>query len=330
MKVLEVIDLFRNQTVQMKLPEGVEFKTYQLVLINTGKEKVVGKVLTFSLEKKNPILTPDYNFDRILMDEEIKIWKEKVDKSFARVIISRELAEKNKLDIHFFQSREDFKSNQYSFFFTSKDKVDFRELLKDLAREFKKRIYLQRVSANDRLKMVGVYDISGRYNVNDFAKFFKDRPTMNVVRDQGIMLRGNDRIFDFSGKIKGSMVYEVEHYREMRRFLPHIKQKVRVNGRDGLVTGLDILNQRVKIRFEDGGYAEPFHIDDVEIPGREKKSTTENPAKILKPIKKVGEFADLKEIKKVEKKHTPKPVKSSITDRIKQDIERAAAQAAKK
>ncbi len=281
MKVLEVTDLFKNKTIQIELPKDVEFKTYQLVLLNTGKERVVGKVITFSLDKKNPILDKDYKFERALTDEEIKTWKEKVDNSFERVKVARELAEQNKLDIHFFQSREDFDSQQYSFFFTSKDKVDFRELLKDMARTFKKRIYLQRVSANDRLKMVGVYDISGRYNVNDFAKFFPDRPTMNVVRDQGIMIRGNNRIFDFSGKIKGSMVYEVEHYREMRRYLPHIKQKVKVNGREGVVSGLDILNQRVKIKFNDGVFSEPFHVDEVEFEGKIKRppeKKEENPA----------------------------------------------------
>jgi cell fate regulator YaaT (PSP1 superfamily) len=118
------------------------------------------------------------------------------------------------------------------------------------------------------------------------------------------------------------MVYEVEHYREMRRFLPHIKQKVRVNGRDGLVTGLDILNQRVKVKFEDGGYAEPFHVDEIEIPGKNKKANTENPAKIAPSIKKSEEFTDL---------NTPKKttLNTSISDRIKRDIELAAQRAKK-
>lgn len=324
MKVLEVTDLFKNKAVQIELPQNIKFSTYQLVLLNTGKEKVVGKVITFSLDKNNPYLDEDYSFERILTDEEIKTWKENVDNSFAKVIEARELSEKNNLKMHFFQAREDFNGKQLSLFFTSKAKIDFRELLKDLSSKFKKRIYLQRVSANDRLSMVGTYDISGRYNTNDFAKFFKDRPTMNVVRDQGIMLRNNERIFDMSGKIKGSMVYEVEHYREMRRFLPHIKQKVRVNGRDGLVTGLDILNQRVKIRFEDGGFSEPFHIDEVEIPGRTKKVSSQNPAK----LEKKEEFGDLKE-KNEPLVSNKSPVKSSMSDRIRQDIENAA-KAAKK
>lgn len=312
MKVLELTDLFKNTAVQIELPKDIEFSTYQLVLLNTGKEKVVGKVITYSLDKKNPYLDEDYKFERILTDTEIADWKKKVDKSFERVIKARELAEKNKLDIHFFQSRDDFEGKHVSFFFTSKVKVDFRELLKDFAKEFKKRIYLQRVSANDRLKMVGTYDISGRYNVNDFAKFFKDRPTMNVVRDQGIMIRNNQRIFDMSGKLKGSLVYEVDHYREMRRYLPHIKQKVFVEGRAGQVVGLDILNQRVKVAFEDGGFAEPFHISEVEIPGKKKKEV------VSEKVSSDG----------TAKKEIPAK-KSSISDRIKQDIERAA-KAAKK
>lgn len=328
MKVLEVTDLFKNSAVQIELPKDVEFKTYDFVLLNTGKERVVGKVLTYSLDKKNPRLD-EYHFERKLTDEEITEWKDKVDSSFARVIEARELAEKNNLEISFFQSREDFKSQQVSLFFTSNDKVDFRDLLKDLSKAFKKRIYLQRVSANDRLKMVGTYDISGRYNVNDFAKFFRDRPTMNVVRDQGIMLRNNDRIFDMSGKIKGSMVYEVEHYREMRRHLPHIKQKVIVNGRPGLVNGLDILNQKVKVKFEDGGYDEPFPIAEVEIPGKTKKDTISvGSAAPVKTVAKVDEMMPPSPVNSV-KKPVKKPVKttqpkSSMSDRIRQDIANAA------
>lgn len=263
MKVLQVLDLFKNKTVQLPLPEDVQFSTYQLVLINTGKENVVAKVLTFTRDMKNPSLTEGARFDRVLTKEETTEWNKKMETSFDRVITARELAEKNKLDMHFFDSREDFDARVFSFFFVSAGNVDFRELLKDMAQTFKKRIHLQRVSPNDRLKMIGGYDLSGRDNTDDFARFFKEKPTMDVVRDQGIMIRNNKKIYDFSGKIKGSLVYEVALYRELRKYMPHMKQRIKIGDRVGKVKGLDILQNRVKIEFE-GGIIDYFDVADID------------------------------------------------------------------
>ena len=173
MKILQVLDLFRNKIVQLPLPENVAFSTYQLVLINTGREKVVGKILNFSKTMENPNLEESYSFERVLTVAESDEWKKRMDSSLDRVVKARELAEKNKLDMHFFESREDFDDRVYSFFFVSPGNVDFRELLKDLSQTFKRRIHLQRVSPNERLKIIGGYDLSGRDNVDDFAKFFK-------------------------------------------------------------------------------------------------------------------------------------------------------------
>lgn len=263
MKILQVLDLLKNKIVQLPLPEDISFSTYQLVLIDSGKEKIVAKVLTFSREIPNPTMTENYVFERVLTKEETADWHEKMDNSRERVITARELSEKNELDMHFFESRQDFEGRVFSFFFVSPGNVDFRELLKDLAQTFKKRIHLQRVSPNDRLKMIGGYDLSGRENVDDFAKFMKERPTMDVVRDQGIMIRNNPRIYDFSGKIKGNLVYEVSLYREMRQYMPHMKQRVKVGDRIGKVKGLDILRNRVKIEF-DGSIIDYFDVKDVE------------------------------------------------------------------
>ncbi|PID70247.1 hypothetical protein CSB37_02580 [bacterium DOLZORAL124_38_8] len=263
MKILQVLDLFKNKMVQLPLPEAENFSTYQLVLLKTEKEQVVGKVITFTRELSNPSLTEGYSFERVLTKEERQAWEQKMDESFARVITARELAEKNKLDMHFFESREDFESKVYSFFFVSPGNVDFRELLKDMAQTFKKRIHLQRVSPNDRLKMIGGYDLSGRENTDNFARFFKEKPTMDVVRDQGIMIRNNPKIYDFSGKIKGSLVYEVELYRELRKYMPHMKQRIKIGDRVGKVKGLDILQNRVKIEF-DGGIIDYFDVADIE------------------------------------------------------------------
>ena len=263
MKILQVLDLFKNKLVQLELPEDVNFSTYQLVLLKSKRELVVGKVLTFSRDMASPSLTEDYSFDRSLTKEETVDWNKKMDNTRERVILARELSEKNNLEMHFFESREDFESRVYSFFFVSTGNVDFRELLKDLAQTFKKRIHLQRVSPNDRLKMIGGYDLSGRDNIDDFAKFMKERPTMDVVRDQGIMIRNNPRIYDFSGKIKGNLVYEVALYREMRRYMPHMKQRVQVGDRTGKVKGLDILRNRVKIEF-DANIIDYFDVKDVE------------------------------------------------------------------
>jgi cell fate regulator YaaT (PSP1 superfamily) len=92
------------------------------------------------------------------------------------------------------------------------------------------------------------------------------------------LTRDNEKLFGLCGKLKCCLLYEVGLYRELRRNLPHIKQAVTVEGKSARVMGLDILNQKVKVLFDETDVFDVFDIDQVQ-----KKFSPQTPPKPKKP-----------------------------------------------
>ncbi|MCF7846768.1 MAG: hypothetical protein K9M51_01755 [Candidatus Gracilibacteria bacterium] len=213
-----------------------------------------------------------YTLEKKLTPKELQKFFGLAEKEKPRVIKAKKCAKKLKLPMRFFASRTDLKGDILSFFFTADEKVDFRDLLKVMAGEFKKRIHLQRVGARDRAKIVGGFGSCGQETCCSSFKVELDSVPLDAARDQNLMLKNNEKLFGLCGKLKCCLMYELPLYREMRRDLPHIRQRVYVGGREGRVTGLDILNRKIKILIEDTEIAEIFDAAEVSRePARSEK-----------------------------------------------------------
>ena len=132
-----------------------------------------------------------------------------------------------------------------------------------MAKKFKCRIHLQRTGAREKARIVGGFGICGREACCSFLELNTDRVPMDAVRDQGIMIKNNEKIFGVCGKLKGCLLYELPLYREKRKYLTHIRQQVKVGKKEGRIVGLDILNKKVKVLFENE-IAEIFPVEEVE------------------------------------------------------------------
>jgi len=251
MKIVQVIDFLCEKMVQIEAPENETLVSQEKILLKNEGDVLVAKVVSGARELSGAKIDETYTFHKKLTQAEFQKHEEANKDSFERVKKAREIAEKLNLPMHFFASRSSFDKKVISFFFTAEQNVDFRELVKDLAKKFKKRIHLQRVNAQDRARIVGGVGGCGRVECCQFLKFTPERATMDAVRDQGIMVKHNGRIYGVSGRVKDCFMYEQDMYRAKRKYLPHIKQKVTVNGRVGRVKGLDILNGKVKVLFEE-------------------------------------------------------------------------------
>jgi cell fate regulator YaaT (PSP1 superfamily) len=150
-----------------------------------------------------------------------------------------------------------------SFFFVSENPVDFRELLKKMIQGFKGRIHLERVSPRQRTKIIGGIGSCGRTDCCQFQSFNTKKVSLDAVRDQGIMINNNPKIFGLHNKIKTCFLYELAGYRKNRRYLPHIRQEVLIKKQKGRVIGLDILNLKVKV-FLENDTIETFPVADIE------------------------------------------------------------------
>ena len=265
MKILQVVDLLKHQLVRIEAPDHDNpLEVGDLILLKSERDRVVGKVVSREREVPNAKTSEGYSFEKLLEEKDLEAYNKKEKSEHERVVRAKELVEESKLAMQVFASRIDYDGKVHSFFFTSENKVDFREFLKKLGREFQTRIHLQRVGARDRAKILGGFGSCGRETCCSNFKTELDSVPLDAARDQNLMTRANEKIFGPCGKLKCCLMYELPHYREMRRYLPHIRQAVVTkDGKEGRVVGLDILNKKVKVLLIDNDVAEVYNAADV-------------------------------------------------------------------
>ncbi len=267
MKIIQVRDIIRYKTLTIPAPE-TELEFHQKILIGSKKEQAVAEIVGLARELPGAKVDEEFTFKRLLKESEISEFDALQEGEIERLRDIQSEADKLELDMHFFASKIGWQGKVYAFLFTSDQPVDFRSLLKSVTKKFSGRVHLQRVDVRDRADLIGGPGCCGRPECCGFP-FSKQKVTLNAVRDQGIMIKGNEKIYDVSGKLKRCLMYEVDLYKEYRKYLPHLKQEVTIDGKKARVIGLDILNQRVKVNFFDNDVTDIYPVAEVEYPNKQ-------------------------------------------------------------
>ncbi len=189
-----------------------------------------------------------------------------VEKAREGIAQCKALIEKLGIDMNVFRASYSFDGLRIHFMFTSEDRVDFRDLVKDLAKILKKQINLRQIGPRDKAKMVGGYGKCGRPLCCSTWLGKLESIGMEMVRMQALESKGSAKLSGACGKLLCCLKYEVEAYRDLRKGLPNIGEEVRMNkGTKEMakVIGLDILNQKMKVVSMSGEYMN-LDRDDVE------------------------------------------------------------------
>lgn len=179
-----------------------------------------------------------------------------------------DLVEQHHLDMRLVTAHFSFDGRQVMFVFTAESRVDFRALVKDLARHFKKRVRLKQIGPRDRARYIGqkfgAYGRCGRPLC--CATFLRelDSVTMDMVRVQNLENKGATKLSGVCGKLMNCLSYEVPMYQSLRQELPEIGTKVRTSQGIGIVSSFDILSQILTVNHEETGH-EQVHLKDIEI-----------------------------------------------------------------
>ncbi len=148
-----------------------------------------------------------------------------------------------------------------TFYFASEERVDFRDLVRDLAQRFHLRIEMRQIGARDGAKAVGGIGSCGReLCCTTFLPAFQP-VSIRMAKDQGMVLNPS-KLAGQCGRLKCCLVYEHQMYKEMGRGLPKVGKKVVTPIGPGRVLDLDILGQRVRVLLEEGG-AQTFTAAEV-------------------------------------------------------------------
>ncbi|MCP4230777.1 MAG: stage 0 sporulation protein [bacterium] len=177
--------------------------------------------------------------------------------------ICRELIEQQDLQMNLFEVKQVFDGSKLIFYFTADDRVDFRGLVRDLAREFHIRIEMRQIGVRDKARQTGAVAICGRElccssHLKDFMSV-----TMKMAKEQNLTLSPN-KISGCCGRLLCCLSYENEQYAIAQRGLPTVGSRVTTPNGEGTVRNIQVLTGKLHVALDTGGYVS-VHRDEVEI-----------------------------------------------------------------
>jgi cell fate regulator YaaT (PSP1 superfamily) len=159
--------------------------------------------------------------------------------------------------------------SKITFFFTADERVDFRELVKDLAAIYKTRIELRQIGVRDEAKRLGGIGSCGRkYCCTTFLQEFEP-VTLKMARDQSLSVSPT-KISGACGRLMCCLAYERDYYMQVAKRLPKVGTRVETNYGEATVTGLDIFAQAINVKDDEGNEMR-VTLDQIKKPGLAKR-----------------------------------------------------------
>ncbi|MBN2035220.1 MAG: hypothetical protein JW768_00625 [Chitinispirillaceae bacterium] len=156
-----------------------------------------------------------------------------------------------KLDMKLVDVEMQFDGSKITFYFTAAQRVDFRELVKDLASVYRTRIELRQIGVRDEAKRISGYGICGRKQCCSAFLTEFEQITTQMAKNQQLALNPI-KISGNCGRLLCCLRYEDDLYQELFKAYPEIGGKITVNGRNGVLDFINIFTDKALVRYEDG------------------------------------------------------------------------------
>jgi cell fate regulator YaaT (PSP1 superfamily) len=166
----------------------------------------------------------------------------------------KEIVKKAGLEMKIIDGRISLDGKQVVFSFTADGRVDFRELVKELAKEFKKMIRMQQIGTRDEARNLGGYGVCGRDLCCVKFSGSIQSITTDMARIQQIAHRGTERISGLCGRLMCCLAYEAEQYKEMLAGMPEVYSVIVTPSGKGTVIEINAVTQKVTVKLENGEY----------------------------------------------------------------------------
>lgn len=264
-------------------PAELPIKKGDYVIVETARGVEFGEcVIGIKEIKEEDIVSPLKSVIRIADERDINKHKENKDKEKEALDICLEKIKEHQIDMKLIDVEYTFDNHKVIFYFTSDGRVDFRELVKDLATIFKTRIELRQIGVRDEAKMVGGLGPCGRSMccstfLGDFASV-----SIKMAKEQNLSLNPT-KISGICGRLMCCLNYEQTTYEDIRKRLPKIGSIVKTEEGNGEVVANSIVKEMVKVKIKRGDeeVVEQFKITDIElVSGKYEDTIDENNIKI--------------------------------------------------
>ena len=255
-------------------PADFQVKVGDHVIVETARGIEYGSVVQGIREvADDKVIMPLKSVIRIATEEDDKKAIENNEKEKKAFKICKEKIAKHGLEMKLIETEYTFDNNKVLFYFTAEGRIDFRELVKDLASVFKTRIELRQVGVRDETKMLGGIGICGRpLCCNTYLSEFIP-VSIKMAKEQSLSLNPT-KISGICGRLMCCLKNEQEAYEELNSNLPDIGEKVKTfDGFKGEVVSVNVLRQKVKIVVEvdDEREIKEYAIDELKFKPKKKK-----------------------------------------------------------
>ena len=276
-------------------PADFELEVSNHVIVETARGVEMGTVLIAPKEVEDEqVVSPLKPVIRIATEEDEAVVEKNREKEKEAFAICKEKILKHELDMKLVGAEYTFDGNKLLFYFTADGRIDFRELVKDLAAVFRTRIELRQIGVRDETKILGGVGICGRplccaTYLSDFVPV-----SIKMAKEQNLSLNPT-KISGVCGRLMCCLKNEEEAYEELNSKLPNIGDFVTTpDGLNGEVQSVSVLKQLVKVVVtteKDEKEVQEFKAEELKFKPRRRKE-------------KVSVDGELKELEMLEKKET--------------------------
>lgn len=246
-------------------PKGFDIKNGQEIIVETANGLEFGKTSTgVKLVDDDEVVSPLKPVIRIATDEDRKKVEENKRKEKEAFEICNQKIQKHNLEMNLTNAEYSFDCSKVIFYFTGDGRIDFRELVKDLASTLHTRIELRQIGVRDESKMLGGLGICGRpFCCSTFLDGFHS-VTIKMAKDQGLSLAPG-KISGTCGRLMCCLKYEQNSYEYLHKITPKVGTVVDCRHGRGTVVDSAILTGKLKIQLDNTPDGLPVIVNREEV-----------------------------------------------------------------
>ena len=251
-----------GDNVIVETVRGLEFAKIGQANTEVDEGKIVGEL--------KPVV-------RKATKEDEKRHQENLDKKAAAFALCNKKIAAHGLKMHLVDAEYTFDRSKVVFSFTADGRVDFRELVKDLAGEMKMRIELRQIYERDDVKIKGAMGMCGRECCCLTCLSHNEKATVKMAKNQNISINPT-KVSGMCGKLMCCLKYENDYYASMAKVMPKVGASVKVDKGVGKVVETDVLRERIKVAIqkEDGITQEYYKVGEFSVIGKGEPRVVED------------------------------------------------------
>lgn len=267
-------------------PQQFPFKCGDLAIVEADRGEDLGKVLQVGVllpqtDKKNQIkniIRKPSAKDTFKLSENRKLESEAFEACKEKITV-------HKLIMKLVDAEFQFDRNKLTFYFTADKRVDFRELVKDLAAVYRTRIELRQIGVRDEAKRMGGYGSCGLQLCCTTIMREFDTITTQCAKEQNLPLNPS-KLSGVCGRLKCCLLYEIDFYQTAVERFPEAGQTITTPSGEAVIDRIDIIKEEVMLKFSNSDYRQ-YSLDEISNMLLSSKTVSDSNKKKNKPAEQI-------------------------------------------